>query len=172
MFSFAQHKEYKILNIEEQNLINDLTSTFEDTSIPFILSPFINFSIETSMLDLDFLINKFGFMDKDIIDDRKDTLLLTHNDFFQIINQDSLTKYRRIDAGKSIADPVLDNIEKYYSTSGICSFHHIVFSKNKEYALVEYYMHCGFLCGFGEVVLMKRKNNHWIRLETLVINQS
>ena len=171
-FSFAQNREPQFLSDVEQNLINDLTYTFKDTSISFILSPFINYSIDTSMLDLNFLTNKYGFLVKDIEKDRKDTLLLTQNDFFQIMNQDSLIKYRKIEINESLDDPVLDEIEKYYNKLGICSFHHIVFSKNKDYALVEYYMHCGFLCGFGEVVLMKRKDKHWIRLETLVINES
>ena len=138
--------------------------------------------IDTSSLDIKELSKKYGFNKGLFSNFTKDTIILERNDYFKIINPDSLSKYIKIqnftllnvsnDSLLLLNDPVLYYINKYYGKQGICNFHKVVYSKNRNYALVEYWMHCGFLCGYGEIIVMKKVKNKWIKLETLVINES
>ncbi len=168
----AQTRTYEILEDEDQNLINDLTSTFKDQSIPFLLSPFVRHSIDTSMLDIPHLEKDYRFEKVKFKMQNNESKLLNRNDFLLILNPDSLIKYESIDNAESFEDPVLENISKYYGKMGICEFRRIIYSQNREYAIIEYWMNCGFLCGFGEVVLMKKKNNHWTKYRPLVLSES
>jgi hypothetical protein len=170
--SFGQKNDFKKLSETEQKIINDLSSTFKDTNISFLLSPIVNNSIDGLDLEIKNLTIKYGFNKNDLIRQEKDTFLIEKNDYFKIINTDSLINWRKIDSKGSFQDPVLVNIEKHYGKFGLCSFYRIIFSKNRKYALVEYWMDCGFMCGYGETVLMKKKSNSWIIIEILRIIES
>ena len=170
--SYGQKIDFRKLSEKEQKLINDLSFTIKDTSISFLLSPFIYNSIDTSQLEINDLTIKYGFNKIELCRHEKDTILLERNDYFKILKPDSLIHWRKIDSKSSFIDPVLENIEKHYGKLGLCSFNRIIFSKDGKYALVEYWMHCGLLCGYGETILMKKVNNKWIKLKTLTITES
>lgn len=170
--SFGQKNDFKKLSEAEQKIINDLSYTFKDTSKPFLLSPFIIHSIDITIFEDKELTIKYGFNKNDLKSQLKDTFLLEKNDYFKIIDSDSLKNWEKIDAKDNFIDPVLENIEKHYGKEGLCSFNRIIFSKDRRYALVEYLIYCGFLCGYGETILMKKENDSWIKIETLVICES
>jgi hypothetical protein len=110
-----------------------------------------------------------------------DTLLIKDNKYFKVISPDSLLKYKslKFDADFRIRkgidlfqSPILYFIEKNYNKEGICYFYKPIFSKERTYAIAEYWVHCGSLCGWGQVVLMKRINRKWTIIETLVYRES
>ena len=180
--TFGQSHAYKVIDDADQKVINDLSSTFKDTSISFLLSPFVGLPIDTFSLNIHEVTKKYGFSKDQILNITKDTLILQKNDYFKILNSDSLIKYKKVpdftllnvsdNSYLLLTDPELYYIKKYYGKRGICSFRKIVYSKNRDYALVEYWMHCGSLCGYGETVVMKKMRNKWIIKETLIICQS
>jgi hypothetical protein len=167
--TFGQSHEYKSLNDTELKIINDLSSTLKDKCESYIISPFIVSPIQLYPVLIKELINKYGFNRTQLEKLNSDTLILNKNDYFKIINPDSLTKYSKIsrDTTMLISNPLLYSIKKYYEKKGICYFHKIVFSENKDYALVEYWFYCGFLCGQGATVIMKRTANNWIVFEII-----
>jgi hypothetical protein len=167
--TFGQEHEYKFINDFEQEIISDLSSTFADEGSSIIISPFVVLPIYTSDLNTHELTTKYGFKRKRLKNFIKDTLILSKNDYFKIINPDSLIKYQNIhhDTAMLIREPLLYAIEQYYGKSSICYFNKIIFSENRDYALVEYWIYCGFLCGFGKTVIMNKVNNKWIIRETL-----
>lgn len=173
--SFGQRShKYKSLNDTEQKIVNDLSSTLKDDSDSYIISPFIVSSFHTSTLNISGLVKKYGFDRIQLKKSNSDTLILNKNNYFKIINPDSLIKYKKIspDTTMLIRDPLLYSVEENYGKSKICYFSKIVFSMNKEYALVEYWIYCGFLCGHGKTVIMKKKVNKWIVFETVAITVS
>lgn len=166
--TFGQGHECKFLNDIDQEIINDLSSTFKDDS-SIIISPFVVLPVYTSNLNIHELTKKYGFIRRRLKTSIKDTLILSKNNYFKIINPDSLIKYQNIprDTTMLIRDPALYSIEEYYGKSKICQFNKIVFSENWDFALVEYGIYCGFLCGYGKTVIMNKVNNKWVICETL-----
>lgn len=63
-FIIGQNQKYVLLSDKELGLINDLSSTFKDTSI--VISPFIVSSIDSSSIDMSKLTKKFNFCEKSI----------------------------------------------------------------------------------------------------------
>jgi hypothetical protein len=167
--TFGQGHEYKLLNVPEKEVLNDLSYAFQDKSDSYIISPFIVSPNYRSTLKNSDLCKKFGFNRKQLKNSNGDTLILNSNNYFKIINPDSLLKYQKIsrDTTMLIRDPLLYSIELNYGKMAICYFQKVVLSKNKDYALVEYWIYCGFLCGYGETVIMKKIDNNWIIFETL-----
>ncbi|MFC0878791.1 hypothetical protein ACE01N_19505 [Saccharicrinis sp. FJH2] len=173
--SLGQSFDYKKLGKTEVEIINDLSSTLRDTTIPFVLSPFINYPIKESTLMISYLVDNYGFNINDFKLQSFDTLLLEANDYFQIISPDSLLNWQTIESKDSedpFINPTLEKLKDYCGKSGICRFHKIVFSEDRKYALVKYWMYCGFMCGHGSTVLMKREDNNWIIKERLGFAES
>ena len=180
-FVFGQSRDYKLLTNTELNLVNDLSSTFKDTSISFVISPLIVSSIDSSSLDIPEMVDKYGFTKNQFEFSTYDTLLIKDNKYFKVISPDSLIKYYNLefDADFYIREgidlfqsPILYFIAKSYNKKGICYFYKPIFSKKGSYVLVQYWMNCGFLCGYGELVLMKKINGKWTIIDTLVYEQS
>lgn len=179
--SFGQNAKFASVNEMEQSLINDLSSTFRDTSISFVISPLITQTISFSDLDIPYLMKKYDFCEEQFIKKPIDTLLINSNKYFKLIERDSLLKYNNLEFNvdtclKKGIDPfqslILYYVEKYYNKGGICYFYKPVFSQNGSYAIVEYWTHCGFMCGWGELVLMKKIKQKWKIIETIVVSES
>lgn len=180
-FVLGQSRDYKLLTDKELDLVNDLSSTFKDTSISFVISPLIVSSIDSSSLDIPELVDKYGFTKNQFEFSAYDTLLIKDNKYFKVISPDSLIKYDNLefDADFCIREgidlfqsPILYFIDKSYNKKGICHFYKPIFSKKETYVLVQYWMNCGFLCGYGELVLMKKINGKWTIIDTLVYEES
>lgn len=178
-FTRGQNQNYELLSDKEVGLINDLSSTFKDTI--FVISPRIISSVDSSLLDIPVLANKYGFNKWQFKKKNINVLLISDNKYFKIINIDSLVKYEKakFDADFRIREridlfqsPVLYFIERDYNKSGICYFYRPVFSKNGNYAVAEYWVDCGEECGWGETVLMKKTKDKWIIVDTLVMKVS
>lgn len=167
-FSFGQDSGKKRLTKTEEKIINNLSSMFKDTSITFLFSPFVVYPIDKSHIDGMEIMTKYGFNKNELNKTQKDTFLLGENNYFKIVNPDSLARWQEFKSDNSFEDLTLRNIAKYYKKQGICSFHKMFFSKDKRYAIVQYWMQCGFLCGYGETVLMKKTNQYWLKMRTLV----
>ncbi|RKE04820.1 hypothetical protein [Marinifilum flexuosum] len=179
--SFGQNAKFESVNAMQQSLINDLSSTFRDTSISFVISPLVTQPISFSDLDIPYLVEKYDFCEEQFIKKPIDTLLINSNKYFKLIEQDSLLKYNNLEfevdtcLKKGIdpfQSPILYYVERYYNKGGICYFYKPVFSQNGSYAIVEYWTHCGFLCGWGELVLMRRIKQKWKIIETIVVSES
>jgi hypothetical protein len=178
-FVLGQSKDYKLLSDTELALVNDLSSTFTDTI--FVISPLIFSSVDSSQIDIPKMVNKYGFSKKQFGNTLGDTLLIKSNKYFKVISSDSLLKYERLefDAEFTVRNgidvlqvPILYFIEKNYNKKGICYFYKPIFSNKRTYAIVEYWVTCGSLCGWGEMVLMKLINRKWTIIDTLVYNES
>lgn len=169
--TFGQSKSYKQLTGIDLNIINELSLTIKDTN--FIVSPLIYSNVETEHLDFTSLTNKYGFEKKQFNNSLLDTFKINQNDFFTVLNPDSLIAFENHKEPDIIfLDPLLYCIKKYYQKDAICYFKKPVMTNNKAYAIVQYWITCGDLCGWGEIVLMKRTNGKWSKIETLVASES
>jgi hypothetical protein len=185
----SQTQKYKLINNEEQQLINDLCSTLIDTTRLMVIYPLIDkpvnifFGNETlNLLGLNygFEINDFQCLASDttFIKENpkalgnylpkngtfrlfKDSLLIKENKFFQVLSIDTITKYSISDILKKKKYPLGHYL--------ICDFGKIVFSKNQKFAVVDYSIHCGNWCYDGATVLMEYKNSKWVVVKTLSI---
>ena len=105
-------------------------------------------------------------------------MIIKNNDLFEFVNLELLEKYEGVgmiiipDSLSSdslvIFDPLLYYIEKEYNKKKICYFNKPVLSENKKYAIAKYYINCGSLCGYGEIVLMEKRRNKWKVVGVLV----
>ena len=153
-FVLGQSLDYKLLSDTELALVNDLSSTLTDTI--FVISPLIFSSVDASRIDIPKMVNKYGFSKKQFGNTLGDTLLIKDSKYFKVISPDSLLKYKRLkfDADFRIRkgidlfqSPILYFIEKNYNKEGICYFYKPIFSKERTYAIAEYWVYCGSLCG-------------------------
>lgn len=164
----GQNHNYIFLPEEDSLLICNLFSEINEKD--FVVSPIVNFFNEKYISEYS-QIRKFGFS-KQTKKEKNDTLIIRKNDLFCVIDPDSLLKYDNFvtgpDTKEIIVEPLLYYIKKQYNKDHICYFNKPIFSKNKKYALMKYFISCGDLCGFGEVVLMKKINNKWKINKSLV----
>lgn len=170
--TFGQNHNYKTLNDIDQEVINNLCSTFKDTSI--LISPFIKLPIEYLSSYANELTEKYGFKKGQMVNNHdQETYVLRMNKYFKILPPDSLIKYENIPHDSSdLNGPIVSSIGMYYGKKGICFFHKIIFSQNKTYALVQYWIECGFMCGSGQTVLMKKIKTKWIVIKLLAFDES
>lgn len=169
--TIGQSKSYKQLTEVDLILIKELSSTITDTN--FIVSPLIYSNVDIEHLDFTLLTNKYGFEKKQFNNSLSDTFKINENDFFTVLNADSLIAFENHkEPGIIFLDPLLYCIKKYYQKDAICYFKIPVVTKNKAYAIVQYWITCGDLCGWGEIVLMKGTNAKWSKVETLVTSES
>ena len=165
---FGQDQLYKAISDSEFKLCRDLISTLKDTT--FIVYPLIENHISSSMLDIPELIQKYGFnreqFRKSAIDD---VFIIKNNSSFNAINPDSIDSYKNYKEANDtlIFEPFLYAIKKHYHKSAVCYFNKLLLSKNKKFAIAEYFISCGNLCGYGATVLMKKKKDKWIIIKYL-----
>jgi len=186
----GQTQKYKLINKEEQQVINDLCSTLIDTTRFIVISPLIDTPIENlgdeNLLKLDkkydFDINKFECLPSDTLFIKqnpklcgnyscakggfrlfKDSMQIKYNKYFQVLSVDTLAKYSKSD--------ILEYVKHAYNGKShrICKFSKIVFSRNNKYAVVDYSINCGHWCYDGATVLMERLNNKWIIIDTFIV---
>ncbi len=168
---FGQKQEYKSLTNNELELIDKLSSTLKDSTI--IISPLIIFGIDSTYLDISILNTKYGFAKKQFEKILADTFLIEDNNYFEVLNPDSLIAFKYFKKpGYIIFNPILYFIKQYYNKDAICYFRKPIFSKNNSYAIIQYWVHCGDECGWGEVVLMKKVNGKWAKFKTLIMSES
>jgi hypothetical protein len=169
--TFGQNKNFKQLAEIDLNFINEFSSTIKDTS--FILSPLIYSNVDTAHLDITLLTNKYGFEKEQFKNSLLDTFQMNENDYFTILNPDSLIAFKNHKEPSVIfLAPLMYCIKKYYQKEAICYFKKPIVTKNKSNAIVQYWITCGNLCGWGEIVLMKRVNGKWSIIKTLVTSES
>ena len=171
--TFGQNRNYKQLTEIDLNLINELSSTINDTNL--VVSPLVYSNIDTSYLDFPLLTNKYGFEEKQFKNTSLDTFQINQIRLFKVLNSDSLIAFKNHkEPGKIFLDPgpLLYCIKKYYQKDAICYFKKPVITKNKSYAIEQYWIICGDLCGWGEIVLMQRVNGKWSIIKTLVTSES
>jgi hypothetical protein len=175
---FGQNVIFKNMSEMEIEIINDLCSTFEDTI--FVISPLVIDLIDSARLDIPTL-KKAGFDESQFSLKSNDTLLIKSNKYFKALNTDSLIKYKNLKFTNEfifqngidfLQQPILYYVEKEYGKEGICYFNKPILSKNNVYAIAEYWVSCGNLCGWGQIVLMKKMKGNWIIVETLVHRES
>ena len=167
----GQNKNYKPLTEIDLNLINELSSTIKDTN--FIISPLVYSNVDTAHLDITLLTSKYGFEKQQFKNSLLDTFQINENDYFSILNPDSLIAFKNHEEpGVIFLYPLIYCIEKYYKKNAICYFNKPLITKNKSNAIVQYWISCGNLCGWGEIVLMKKVNGKWSIIKTLVTRES
>lgn len=153
---------------EKQNVINGICSTLIDMPRPFMLSPFVENTIDISSFYFDKLLTRYGFSEKKLksTNSNPKPSLLRENDYFQIADYNLIMKWENIQP-QYIVKTVSENVEKHYGKPGLCHFNRVIFSENKKYALVEYYISYGQLSGFGQTSIMEKINNKWVKIDTL-----
>ncbi len=168
--SWSASGQYLNVNREELEVINDLSSVLKMDRDRYVLSPFVRSDIDLTDLNTKELTKKYGFNFKKHNDSKKDTLILNSNENFIVINPDSLIKYQSVESEETQLnlDPKLQFIERLYNKTGILYFDKVIISSKKDFALIEYWMYCGFLCGYGETILMKKVNDRWEKLNVLI----
>jgi hypothetical protein len=186
----GQTQKYRLVNNDEQQVINDLCSTLIDTTrlmviSPLIDTPIINLGDETlSRLDkkYGFDINQFECLPGDTLFIKqnpklcgnyslakggfrlfKDSMLIKDNKYFHVLSVDTLAKYSRSN--------ILEFVKHTHSGKlhRICRFSKIVFSRDKKYAVVDYSIECGHWCFDGATVLMEQLDNKWVVVEKLIV---
>jgi hypothetical protein len=174
--AYGQNERYKIATNLELKLYKDLMLTFKYDS--FVVSPLVDKTVYFKMLDTQKLICKYGFSKKQFRNSLKDTILIKNNRYFEAISPDSIIKFSnlglklfKIDS-TYIMNPYYYFIEKTYNKRCVCEFNKIVFSKNKMYAVAEYFIACGPDDGIGETVLMRRTKNKWVVINSLIYHGS
>lgn len=143
---FGQKQEYKSLTNNELELIDKLSSTLKDSTI--IISPLIVSAIDSTYLDISMLNTKYGFVKTQFKKTLADTFLIVDSKYFEVLSPDSLIAFKNYQKpGYIIFDPILHFVNKYYKKDAICYFRKPIFSKNNSYAIIEYWVYCGDLCG-------------------------
>lgn len=170
--AYGQNKNYKQLTEIDLNLINELSSIIKDSD--FVVSPLIYSNIDTAHLDFTLLTSKYGFEKEQFKNSLLDTFQINQAGLFKVLNPDSLIAFKNHEEpGIIFLDPLMYCIKKYYKKDAICYFKKPVITKNKSYAIVQYWITCGNLCGWGEIILMRKGNNYkWSKIETLVTSES
>ena len=179
---FGQTSKYLSISSIELNILTDLSATI-DTSISFVVSPLVIFDFYNTPNFRSEIVTKKGFGENQFKNFSKDTFLLKESKYFELINTDSLISYQKKtekfyleNRGREdvdiFADLVLKYIEIHYQKKALCTFFKPIIAKNKKYAIASYYKNCGFMCGSGETLLLKKKKGKWIVIEILSIIQS
>ena len=100
----------------ELELIDKLSSTLKDSTI--IISPLIIFGIDSTYLDISILNTKYGFAKKQFEEILADTFLIEDNNYFQVLNPDSLIAFKYFKKpGYIIFNPILYFIKEYYNST-------------------------------------------------------
>ena len=174
--TFGQNEKYKTTSNSELELFKDLIFSLRDSS--FVISPLIENQTDISMLSVSHLINKYGFIRNQFRNTKNDTLVIKKNKCFEVANSDSIIKFSYYDLNMMIIDstyifyPFYYFLEKTYHKKCICTFSKIIFTKDRTYAIAEYFISCGHQDGRGKTVLMKKKKNKWVIIDDLVISGS
>ena len=171
---FGQYQKYHPVENSEIELINDVCYNIKDSNSSFIISPFIISTIDYSFNDLKSILKQYGFKKYQFNKKLSDTLLITRNKYFNIIEPDSLIKYNNAqrDTSSLITDPLIEYIKDKTDKNGICFFKKAIFSNTNEYAIIEYRIYCGFLCSKGEMLIMRKTKGGWLKIKTLVTSIS
>jgi len=164
----GQDQNYHLVENSDIKLISDIYKNIKDSS-SFIISPFIVSTINFNSW-LKPIIKQYGFKKHQFNEKLSDTILINCNKYFEVIEPDSMIKYCNTprDTLSLITDPLIVYIINKSGKSGICSFSKIIYSHNKEFALTEYFIYCGFLCGHGELILMRKSNEGWVKIKKLM----
>jgi len=174
--AFGQNEKYKTTSDSELELFKDLILSVGDNS--FVISPLINENVDASMLNISRLTSKYGFTRNEFRNTTKDTLLIKKNKYIEVVNPDSIIKFRnlglylKINDSTYISAPYYYFIEKTYHKKCICEFSKTIFSKDKTYAVVKYMILCGMDDGRGETILMKKTKHKWIVIDTFAFHGS
>ena len=179
IFSFTaigQQKKYKTISTPELELYKNLISILKDTS--FVISPLVEKTTESSMLSVSQLIKRYGFTRSQFRNTTNDTFIIRKNRYFEVISPDSIIKFNHLGLNLMTIDstiifnPYYYFIEKTYHKKCICLFSKTIFTKNRTYAIAEYFIECGPNDGRGETVLMKKIKNKWKIIYRLVFHGS
>ena len=172
--AFGQNERYKTTSNSELELFRDLIFSLRDSS--FVISPLIEDRTNISMLNVSHLINKYGFIRNQFRNTKIDTLVIKKNNYFEVAKPDSIIKFRNYGLTMMIIDstyifePYYYFLEKTYHKKCICTFGKTIFTKDRTYAVAEYFISCGHQNGRGKTVLMKKKKNKWVIIDDLVIS--
>jgi len=172
---FGQSTEYRKVSAEELNLISDLNKTLDSTYA--IIYPFIESVIDLSQREIDSLSTNYGFTKVQLSLKVAGKISLKGNGHFQVIDVDSILKFRnwrtgKNEKGKVILEPFLYHIRKIYNKSSVRYFNRPIVSQNGEYAIVNYDDYCGFLCSYGQLVLLQQRNGKWSIVKVLHVGMS
>ena len=170
--TFAQRENYETISNYEFDLFKDVISSINDSS--FIISPLLKDTIGVSMLDTKQLISKYGFTDSLLRKQTKDKFQIGKNDYFEVADIDSIMKFKNFGLTPMIIDssyvfaPYYYFVNKVYHKKCICTFSKPIISKNNIYAIVEYFIGCGADDGMGKIILVKKTNNEWAKIDDLL----
>ena len=165
-------QQNKHLADNEKEVLSAILSDIEDSS--FLIYPII-YNIDIDKEHLPTLINKltetYRFKKEQIIRIPVDSILISDFKQYEILNPDSIRSYERTIVKNSLTlDPIMKTIQERDSKSGICYLFRPIFNVDNQYALVQYQFECGFMCGYGKLLLMKKEKEKWIIQEVLISN--
>jgi hypothetical protein len=174
--AFGQNEKYRTTSNSELELFKDLILSLKDSS--FAISPFIETKIDLSMYPFKHLTNKSGFLKYQFRNKEKAKFLIKRNSYFEVANPDSIIKFSgyglkimKIDS-TYIAYPYYYFLEKTYHKKCICTFSKTVFSKDRTFAIAEYFITCGPDDGRGKTVVLKKEKKKWVIIDDLAISGS
>jgi hypothetical protein len=136
----------------------------------YLISPLVSDNLNLS-IDSDSRLKNFGFDTGPNQIVATDTLVIDKNDFFEVVSADSILKFRhsdsRLNDSMIISEPFYYYLARAYKKKCICHFSKILFSKDSEYAIAEYFIGCGMNDGMGKRLLLKKTKDKWIVIDTL-----
>ena len=174
--AWGQNEKYMTPTNSELEVYRDLILSIDDSS--FVISPFIEDSISSSLIDIPKMVNNYGFTKSQFKNATTDTLFIRKNKFFEVISPDSIIKFRNLALNimeidsTIIFNPYYYFIEKTFHKKCTCEFSKIIFSKGNTYAIAGFLICCGPDNCRGETFLMKKTKNEWIVIDILVFDGS
>jgi len=170
--SIGQIQRFHEMSDQDFKLISDLNNILDSTNT--IVYPYIEDNIYLGGIDIQWLTKEFGFTNKQLSLNVTDTVSLKGNTYFDVIDSDSILKFRNesfceIEKGKLIQEPFYYIIKQIYNKRNVRYFQRPIISRNRAFAIVQYDDICGSTCGFGKVLIMQQKNGQWRIIKELRI---
>jgi len=166
-YLFGQEQKYKEINDTELKLYKDLIQTLKDTT--FIVYPLIEAPISSPLLNIQEL-TEYDFSSKQFKEPSiTETFLIKDNNYFKVICPDSINSFKNHKENNVLtSDSFLSAIKQHYGKSSVCYLSKAIFSKDKKYAVAEYFIFRGKLFGGGATVLMKKAKDKWVIIKDLI----
>jgi len=173
--SVGQIQRFQKMSDEDLKMISDLNNSLGFTST--IVYPYIEYNVDLSRTEIQWLSKEFGFTNKQLSLKVTDTISLIGNAYFEVIDSDSILKFRNessreIEKGKIIFEPFYYYIKQTYEKRNVRYFYKPIITRNRAFAIVQYDDVCGSLCGDGRIFLMQQKKGKWRIIKVLQISIS
>jgi hypothetical protein len=194
--AYSQDFENKIIGIAQHDIIFNFIQNNYEFNNKVVLYPYLGTTTFRDFEDVAAELVQLGFKKTDLFLDGATRSSFAHTcQNPLIVCIDTIDKYEKLSAevieafelnggNTSFNNGELQITEEnidLYSLSGLisgiyskqlCEFKQPIFSVNNNFAILEYFIECGWLCGKGAILLLENKNNKWTKKRVLLSKQN